>query len=135
MERTRNRGIHLCTHLILGLPGETREEMLAMAPAISQTGIDFLKLHHLHVVRHTALGREYSANPFPLLGYEEYLDLVADFLERLNPAIKLERLFGLAPEELLLGPRWGKNKAEIQHDIEMNLARRSTYQGRLYGSR
>jgi uncharacterized protein len=59
---------------------------------------------------------------------------VVDFLERLNPEIKLERLFGLAPEDCLLGPCWGKTKAEIQHAIEMRLAARDTYQGQLYGS-
>jgi radical SAM protein (TIGR01212 family) len=130
--RTRGRGIHLCGHVILGFPWESRDEMLAMAPALSDVGLDFLKLHHLHVVRHTALGREYERAPFPLLGYSEYLDLVVDFLERLNPAIRLERLFGLAPENELIAPRWGKTKAEIQYDIEQNLTRRDTYQGRLH---
>jgi radical SAM protein (TIGR01212 family) len=130
--RTRNRGIYLCTHLILGFPWERREEILAMAPVISALGIDFLKLHHLHIVRHTALGREYQSQPFPVLGYREYLDLVVEFLEALNPAMRLERLFGLAPEDQLLAPHWGKTKAEIQYDIEKTLAARETYQGRLY---
>jgi radical SAM protein (TIGR01212 family) len=132
VERTRNRGIWLCTHLILGFPWESREQMLAMAGAISDLGIDFLKLHHLHVVRHTAMGRVYQDNPFPLLEYQEYLDLVVEFLEQLNPAIRIERLFGLAPEDQLLGPLWGKTKAEIQHDIEQTLVNRNTHQGRCY---
>ena len=68
--------------------------MLAMAGTISNLGLDFLKLHHLHIVRHTALGRKYQKIPFPLLGYEEYLELVVDFLERLNPVVRIERLFG-----------------------------------------
>ena len=106
--------------------------MLAMAGAISNLGIDFLKLHHLHVVRHAAMGRLYQNNPFPLLAYQDYLDLVVEFLEQLNPAIRIERLFGLAPEDQLLGPLWGKTKAEIQCDIERALAIRNTYQGRHY---
>jgi hypothetical protein len=130
--RTRDRGIGICAHLILGFPWESRDEMLAMAPVVSDSGVDFLKLHHLHVVRHTALGREYQQSPFRLLSYEEYLDLVTDFLERLTPRIRLQRLFGLAPEEHLLAPKWGKTKAEIQHDIECLLARRGTWQGRLF---
>ena len=132
IQRTRNRGIYLCTHLILGFPWESRAEMLAMAPVVSDSGIDFLKLHHLHIVRHTALGREYQNQPFRLLAYREYLDLLVEFLEVLNPAIRLERLFGLAPEDQLLGPHWGKTKAEIQYEIERTLAGRDTYQGRLY---
>ena len=129
---TRNRGIHLCTHLILGFPWETREEMLAMAGIVSNLRMDFLKLHHLHIVRHTALGREYQKTPFRLLGYEEYLELVVDFLERLNPGVRIERLFGLAPADHLLGPHWGKTKAEIQFDIEQTLLTRNSYQGKLY---
>jgi len=129
---TRGRGIWLCAHLILGFPWETREQVLAMADAISDVGLDFLKLHHLHVVRHTQLGREYLRKPFRLLGYEEYLELVVDFLERLNPSVKIERLFGLAPDDQLLGPRWGKTKAEIQGAIEQKLEDRDTCQGRCY---
>jgi radical SAM protein (TIGR01212 family) len=131
--RTRNRGIWISAHLILGFPWETRDQMLEMAEVVSKIGIDFLKLHHLHVVRHTALGKEYEQSPFPLPSFEEYVDLVVDFLERLDPAIRLERLFGLAPEEYLLGPHWGKTKAEIQYAIEKRLAYRDTFQGRLYG--
>jgi radical SAM protein (TIGR01212 family) len=132
IRKTRNRGIWISAHLILGFPWETRDQMLEMAGAISNIGLDFLKLHHLHVVRHTALGREYEKNPFPLPSFADYVDLVVDFLERLNPAVRLERLFGLAPEGYLLGPHWGKTKAEIQYAIERRLADRDTFQGRLY---
>ena len=132
MSRTSKRGIWLCTHLILGFPWETREEMLAMAEVLSDKGLDFLKLHHLHVVRNTAMGREYQRQPFRLLGFDEYADLVVDFLERLNPAIRVERLFGFAPGEQLLGPIWGKSKAQVQNCIEQRLAARKTYQGRCY---
>jgi radical SAM protein (TIGR01212 family) len=132
VKSTRNRGIWISAHLILGFPWETHDQMMQTAFAISHIGIDFLKLHHLHIVRHTALGREYERCPFQLLNFEEYVDLVVDFLERLNPAVKLERLFGLAPEEYLIGPIWGKTKAEIQYAIERRLALRNTYQGRLH---
>lgn len=132
VRRTRNRGIAICAHLILGFPWETRDQMLATADAVALAGIDFLKLHHLHVVRNTVLGREYQKDPFPLLEFEAYANLVVDFLERLDPEIKLQRLFGLAPEEQLLGPCWGKTKAEVQYAIEQRLAERDTFQGRLF---
>ncbi len=132
VERTRNRGIGICAHLILGFPWETHAQMLAMAETVSRAGIDFLKLHHLHVVRHTTMGREFQREPFPLLEFDEYVDLVVDFLERLRPEVALQRLFGLAPDEELLAPRWGKSKAEMQHAIEKRLADRNTHQGRLY---
>ena len=130
--KTRGRGIHVGAHLILGFPWETRDQMLAMAGAVSAAGVDFLKLHHLHVIRGTALGDEFLQAPFPLLVYEEYLDLVVAFLELLDPAVCLERLFGVAPGTSLLGPHWGKTKAEIQHDLERALEKRATWQGRLY---
>ncbi len=130
--RTRGRGISICAHLILGFPWETREEILAMPGVVSTAGIDFVKLHHLHAVRHTAMGREYRRKPFRVLEYPEYLDLVVDVLERLSPAIRVERLFGLAPEADLIAPRWRKTKAEIQYDVERRLAARGTWHGRLY---
>jgi radical SAM protein (TIGR01212 family) len=130
IEWTRGRGIRICAHLILGFPWETRDQMLAMAEAVSSAGIDFLKIHHLHVVRQTAMAREYLEKPFPLLEFEGYLQLVVDFLERLSPKIRIERLFGLAPDEELIGPRWGRGKAEIQAAIEQLLAERNTCQGR-----
>ncbi len=130
MESTRNRGIQLCAHLILGFPWESREEMLAGAEALSDKGLDFLKLHHFHVVRNTPLGDEYRKQPFPLIGFEDYVNLTVDFLERLNPAIYIERLFGFAPMDQLIGPMWGKSKSEIRRAIEQRLAARNTYQGR-----
>ncbi len=129
MDRTRNRGIWLCTHIILGFPWETSEEMLETAEVLSDKGLDFLKLHHLHVVRNTVLERQYNEKPFPLLQLEEYADLVVDFLERLNPGICIERLFGVAPHEQLIGPIWGKTSSQIRHFIEEKLAERDTYQG------
>jgi radical SAM protein (TIGR01212 family) len=131
MRRSRDRGIWLGAHLILGFPWEGREDMLKMADALSSKGLNFLKIHHLHVVQGTRLASQYEENPFHLLGYEEYIRLLVEFLERLDPAIYLERLFGLAPPGRVVGPRWGKSKAKIQFDIEQALATANTYQGRL----
>jgi radical SAM protein (TIGR01212 family) len=131
MSLSRDRGIWLGAHIILGFPWESRDEMLSAAPALSGKGLNFLKLHHLHVVRGSALEGEYRKDPFSLPGFEEYTDLVVDFLERLSPAIVVERLFGFAPEDQLVGPVWGKSKAEIRRHIEQRLVERDTYQGRL----
>jgi radical SAM protein (TIGR01212 family) len=131
ISRTSDRGIWLCTHIILGFPWETREEMLHAADILSEKGLDFIKLHHFHVVGNTAMESAFLANPFPLLGLEEYADLVVDFLECLNPSIAVERLFGLAPEDQLIAPVWNKSKNEIQHYIEKRLISRNTWQGRI----
>jgi radical SAM protein (TIGR01212 family) len=132
VNHTRNRGIWICAHLILGFPWETREEMLKTAEILSDKGLEILKLHHLHIVRNTALGSEYQKKPFRLLDFESYVDLVVDFLERLNPAIVIERVSGFAPKGQLIAPDWGKRKDEVRRSIERALAARNTYQGRLY---
>ncbi len=129
MSRALGRGIWLGTHLILGFPWETREEMLRMADALSDKGLHFLKLHHLHVVRDTEMARLYREKPFRLLELGEYADLVVDFIERLNPAIMIERLFGSAPADQLIGPVWGKSAAEIRRFIEQKFVQRNTWQG------
>jgi uncharacterized protein len=132
MELTRNRGIFLCTHIILGFPWETRDQIIRSAQILSGKGVDFLKIHHLHVVRGTLMAQQFGGKPFPLLSLEDYADLVVDFLERLNPEVWVERLFGSAPEKQLIGPHWGKSKAEIQRFIEKRFEGRDTYQGKLF---
>ncbi len=132
MARTRNRGIYLGVHIILGFPWESREDMMATAAELSDKGLNFLKLHHLHVVKGSQMADEYNQNPFPTLDLEQYADLVVDFLERISPEIFVERLFGFAPENKLIAPIWGKSKAEIHRRIRQRLVERNTFQGRLY---
>jgi radical SAM protein (TIGR01212 family) len=132
VNRTVNRSIRIGTHLILGFPWESREEMLKTAGIISDRGIDVLKLHHLHIVKGTAMERDFYADPFPLLGLDEYVELVVDFLERLSPSVLIERLFGTAPKDQLVGPVWNKGKGGIRHAIEKRLEERNTWQGKKY---
>jgi radical SAM protein (TIGR01212 family) len=131
MNKTRGRGIWLGTHLILGFPWETRDQILHAADILSEKSLNFLKLHHLHVVQNTEMARTYRENPFSLLGLNEYADLVVDFVERLNPGIIIERLYGAAPVEQLIAPVWGRRAAEIRHLIEQRFIERDTWQGRL----
>jgi uncharacterized protein len=131
MERTRDRGIWLGTHLILGFPWETRDAMLRMAQVLSCQGLSFLKLHHFHIVRDTEIARMHAERPFALLKLEEYADLVVDFVARLSPDICIERLFGTAPESQLIGPLWGKSPAEIRYFIDGRFADRDVSQGQI----
>ena len=134
MELTRGRSLHIGAHLILGFPWETREQWLSMADEMSRIGIDALKIHHLHVVRGTALAAEYSRAPFCVLEYEEYLDLLCDFVERLDPRIVIERLFGEAPFDLLVAPAWRRNKNDLVFDIQRKFEERDVVQGRKSGT-
>src|SRR5262245_54265612 len=134
MELTRGRSIHIGAHLILGFPWETRDQWLAMADEMSRVGVDALKIHHLHIVRGTALGVEFMRQPFRVLEYEEYLDLLCDFLERLDPRIVIERMFGEAPFGLLLAPNWRRNKNDLVRDIHRKFEERDVRQGARFHS-
>ncbi len=129
VEMTRGRSIHIGTHLVLGFPWETRDQWLGMADEMSRVGIDALKIHHLHIVRGTALAAEYARQPFRVLEYEEYLGLLCEFIERLDPRIVIERLVGEAPFGLLVAPNWGRNKNDLVRDINRKFEERDVWQG------
>jgi hypothetical protein len=131
IRRTREFGLQVTGHTILGFPNESEEQMLASAGVINSLGVDVLKIHNLHVVRHTELARQYAAQPFRVYSFEEWKDLVIRYLERLSPDIIIERLYGEAPRDLLIAPRWHLSKAEIIQGIENEMRRRGTFQGRL----
>ena len=130
VEMTAGRGIGVGAHLILGFPTETREDMLAMADELSHLPIGFLKLHQLQVVAGTALAELYGKAPFPTFGYEDYLELVADFLERLSPDIVLQRLFAAAPEDILIAPVWNRTRSEFLLDLDRLMEARESFQGK-----
>jgi len=131
-EMSKGRGFELGAHIILGLPTETREEMLAMADEVSSLPIDCLKIHNLHIVKNTPLARMYRDEPFGLFGYEEYIDFIVRFLERLSPDIIVERFFTDTPRSLLIAPGWDRSHIEVIKGIEEELEKRDTCQGRLY---
>jgi radical SAM protein (TIGR01212 family) len=131
IKSTASRGLYVCGHVILGFPNETRDQMLNIADEVSQLPLNFLKIHNLHIVRHTEMAKEYSKKPFHLFSFEEWVDMVCRFLERLSPQIIVERLYGDAPKDILLAPQWGKSGGEIIHAIQQELERRNTYQGKL----
>jgi uncharacterized protein len=127
---TVGRGIRVGAHLILGLPTETRDETLGMADELSQLPIEFLKIHQLQVVKETALAELYAAKPFPTFGYEEYLSMLADFIERLSPRIILQRLFAAAPDDILIAPIWNKTRSEFLRDLDIFMEKQGSYQGK-----
>jgi len=131
LEITKNRGIFIGTHVIVGFPTETKEEMFSMADEVSCLPIDFLKIHQLQVIKNTPLEVLHRKEPFHTFGYQEYLEFIVEFLERLSPQIVLQRLFATAPDNILVAPRWGKSRQEILRDIEKLLEAKDTYQGKM----
>ncbi|APG24880.1 MULTISPECIES: TIGR01212 family radical SAM protein [Syntrophotalea] len=125
----RARGLRVCVHIILGLPGESRDDMLATADAMARLRIDGIKLHLLHILRGTPLGNLYQQGGIAVLEQEEYVSLVADVIERLPASTLIHRLTGDGPRETLLAPLWSLNKWEVLNAIEQELLRRGTCQG------
>ena len=133
MKLLENSSLDICIHTILGLPGESREMILAYAHEINRfPQIKFVKFHHLHVVEGSILGVKYKRNPFPLFSLEEYTDLLCDLLPLLRPDIVIQRLFGISEIDILIAPKWGKKKSEIQHYIDNEIAKRGIVQGSKY---
>ncbi len=134
IRRTAGRGIHTGAHLILGLPGENREEILHHADILSTLPITTLKLHQLQLIRNTRMAKEQEEHPeqFHLYTADEYIDLVIDFIERLNPNIVVERFVSQSPKELLIAPDWGLKNFEFTAKVNKRIAERKTYQGRLF---
>ncbi|MDR1407028.1 MAG: TIGR01212 family radical SAM protein [Tannerella sp.] len=131
IRRTHARGIYAGAHLILGLPDESRGQILHHADIISELPLTSLKLHQLQIVRHTAMGHEFTAHPerFRLFTPEEYTELVIDFMERLNPAIAVERFISQSPKELLIAPAWGLKNHVFRALVDKRFAERNTRQG------
>ncbi len=129
------RGIKVGAHLILGLPGETHEMMLAHAKLISELPIHSLKLHQLQVIKNTQLAAFYKSDPnyVRLFDADEYIQLVIEFLEYLNPKIVIERFVSVSPIEKLIAPKWNQLKNfEIVAKVEKAMEAKNTWQGRLY---
>ncbi len=128
--RIRKRpDLKICAHIILGLPGETRAMMLRSADILSDMGIEGVKLHLLHVLPDTKLEEMYNAGEVDLPGFGEYVELVADYLERLAPEIIVQRLTGDAPRGMLKAPAWAADKRKIIEAIANELQRRGNIQG------
>lgn len=133
--RSRERGIRVCAHVILGLPGESREEMLATAEILNGLGVEGVKIHQLHVMKGTVLEGMHRRGEVHCLERDAYVGLVCDFLERLDPPIVIHRLVGDAPADHLVAPLWSLSKGEVLDAVDAELARRGAGQGSVFGSR
>jgi radical SAM protein (TIGR01212 family) len=135
IEETAKRNIHTGIHIILGLPGETRDEMLSEATIISSLPVSTIKLHQLQIIKGTALAKDFEANPgnYHVFSLDEYIDFVIDFTERLKPEIMIERFTAEVPPRFLLTGGFGLLRTDqILQLIEKKMEERNTWQGRLY---
>ena len=132
--RTAQRGIFTGGHVILGLPGETHDDIIKEAEMLSELPLTTLKLHQLQLIRGTRMAEEYFASPedFHLFTADEYIDLVIDFVEHLRPDIVLERFVSQSPSSLLAAPGWGLKNYEFVDKVRKRMDELNARQGRLY---
>jgi radical SAM protein (TIGR01212 family) len=135
VKATSNRGIKICAHVILGLPGETRDDMLRTARTIADLGVDGLKLHLLYVVKGTRLEALYRQGKFRCLEQQEYVDLVCDFLEHIPRDTIIQRLTGDPHPDELAAPQWSLKKSETLALISATLEKRDSWQGKGVGEK
>ena len=132
VERSRGRGFEVCVHVILGIPGESRDDMLATARELARLPIDAVKIHNLYAVKRTRLGEQVERGEITLIGRGEYLSAVVDFLELLPPSVVVERISGDAPPDYFVGPAWCLDKPAVKMALAQEFERRQTFQGKLF---
>lgn len=136
-EATKNLkkfGIPFITHVILGLPGESPDEMFETISYLNKEMPFGVKLQLLHVLKNTDLATDYNNGKFPVLEKEEYLQILIHCLEILSPDIVIHRVTGDGPKDLLIAPKWSTNKRDVLNSLHKMLKEQETYQGRLYNA-
>ncbi len=133
VQLTLGRDINICTHVILGLPGEDRNMMLETAKILADSNIDGIKLHLLYVIKNTILDKMWKNGEYKPLKQNEYVDLVCDFLEILPDNIIIQRITGDPHAEELQAPIWAGRYRETFNMIQETLKRRDSFQGKRYG--
>ena len=131
VKELQKRKIPVVVHIINGLPGETKEDMIATVKYLNQLHIDGIKIHMLHILKDTPLANLFEKKPFPILSKEEYIDIVCEQLRYLNPNIVIHRITGDPKKEDLIAPTWLLKKFCVLNDIDKEMKKRNIYQGDL----
>lgn len=133
VEKLRKRGLEVIVHVILGLPGEEKEQMLQTVEYLNHSNVQGIKLQSLHVLKGTELAGMYLRGEFRTFSMEEYVELVICCMERLDPGIVVHRLTGDGPRDLLIAPQWSAAKTRVLNTIHKIMKEQGSYQGK-YGS-
>ena len=130
MRRSRGRGFEICAHVILGIPGETHEDMLATAREMARQSLDAIKIHNLYAVKDTPLAEQVERGEATLLSRDQYVRVLVDFLELLPADMIVERISGDAPPDYFVAPTWCLDKPGVLLALRQELERRDTWQGK-----
>ena len=134
MERSVNRGFKICAHIMLGLPGESHQDMLDTAREVAKSDLDAVKIHNLYVVKNTPLATQVEEGTIELMTKETYVKTLVDFLEITPPHMIVERVSGEAPGDYFVGPEWCLDKPAVLRAIEAEFAERNTWQGKKHNA-
>jgi radical SAM superfamily enzyme len=129
MEQSRGRGFEIGAHIMLGLPGESHEDMMATAREVGRLGIDAVKIHNLYCVKNTRLAEQVASGEVRLMERGEYVRTLVDFIELLPPTVIVDRISGDAPPDYFIGPTWCLDKPAVRAAVLAEFARRGTRQG------
>jgi radical SAM superfamily enzyme len=129
VERSRGRGFEIGAHVILGLPGESHDDMLATARELGRLGVDAVKIHNLYCVKNTPLADQVARGEVRLMERAEYVRTLVDFIELLPPTMIVDRISGDAPPDYFIGPSWCLDKPAVRMAVLAEFARRGTWQG------
>jgi len=132
--RSRGRGFEICAHVILGIPDESHDDMLATARELARLRIDSVKLHNLYAVKDTPLAERVERGEATLMGRDQYVSTLVDVLELLPPDVIVERISGEAPLNYFVGPSWCLDKPAVRQAVADELQRRDTWQGKRYAA-
>ncbi len=126
---TAEKGITVGGHVIVGLPGESHADIVKQAERISATKLDILKIHQLQIVRGTRLAEEYEREPFHVFSVDEYISIIAEYIQNLRPGIVLERFVSQSPKQMLIAPDWGLKNYEFTNRLNNYLKKNNIRQG------
>ena len=132
VEETHKRGILVGGHIILGLPGEDAAESIRQAEIISSLPLDILKIHQMQIIRNTRLAEIYEKTPFHVYSVEEYIQLIARYIQHLRPSLVLERFVSQSPASMLIAPKWGLKNYEFTNLLHNYLKENDIKQGSEY---
>jgi uncharacterized protein len=132
MQRSHGRGFEICAHVMLGLPGESKQDMLQSALELARQKIDAVKIHNLYCVKKTPLEKQVESGEVELMNRDDYIDVLIDFLELLPPSTIVERISGEAPPDYFVGPSWCLDKPAVLNALQSEMKNRDSWQGKRY---
>ena len=133
VERAHAKGILTGGHIIIGLPGEDKQETLRQAPIISSLPLDILKIHQMQVIKGTRLAQEYAEHPFHVYTVDEYIDVIVRYIQLLRKDLVLERFVSQSPKDLLVAPKWGLKNYEFTNLLNKRLKELAVSSGTVVG--